>query len=737
MKLRTQLAVTFLAFTILPLGGLAGYSYYASSAAVRAALEEEAAELAKEMDAKLDVARQWIARTVESVEPIAFESLIAEDGDAESRAARQIVRDMGTAAPLVRSFEFIPSPETPAVPASPDSTSAPGVPSAPEPPVPPSHRKIVIDIRETLQEVEAERRELEAAGQAGKSMEFAFKVLESIPLDVIMEDSMTAMKAGLAEAERSLAEKEAALVEIDDPPATEEQLEEKRRAIAATRDALASIAAERAVSETGSERNGTSRETETVRMTPPAQAAEDRAAPSIPVVRDGQIVGSVKAEVHDEEILREIFLSTAGQGDEIPFAIDSSGAVRTRSTEDDLAIQTLTQFFLQDEEVQQRLRSSPTATLIHEGWVIATSRDESGLIIGVARPATEAIAEVRKATVRSLGLGLALVGICLIGILPLANHMTRDITAVTAGAERISEGDLDSHVDVSSRNEVGRLAAVFNRMASELRTNQARLVQEETARREQEIREQLLKEEYDRTTAELDEAREFQLSMLPSSLPRLENLEIAVDMTTATEVGGDYYDFHTGEEAVTIAIGDGTGHGAKAGTMVAVIKSLFTALTSSDLKRFLREASATIRTMQLGRMSMALTLLRFEEGRLRFAAAGMPPLLLVRSKGEIEELSSPGAPLGTIDFPYEERSLTLDPGDLVIAMSDGLPELLDETGEPFGYERVTSAVRDIRSRSPEAIIRGLQEAARDWRGNRPLQDDMTLLVIRYVGGSPV
>ena len=79
--------------------------------------------------------------------------------------------------------------------------------------------------------------------------------------------------------------------------------------------------------------------------------------------------------------------------------------------------------------------------------------------------------------------------------------------------------------------------------------------------------------ENERKTKELEEARQLQLSMLPKELPQLPNLEIAAFMRTATEVGGDYYDFMVNENGIlNVAFGDATGHGLQAGTMVTLMK---------------------------------------------------------------------------------------------------------------------------------------------------------------------
>jgi len=91
---------------------------------------------------------------------------------------------------------------------------------------------------------------------------------------------------------------------------------------------------------------------------------------------------------------------------------------------------------------------------------------------------------------------------------------------------------------------------------------------------EREMEQKLLEAENARQSKELEEARKLQLSMLPEKPPSVPHLEIAADMKTATEVGGDYYDFHLADNGtLTVAIGDATGHGMKAGTMVAVIKT--------------------------------------------------------------------------------------------------------------------------------------------------------------------
>lgn len=132
--------------------------------------------------------------------------------------------------------------------------------------------------------------------------------------------------------------------------------------------------------------------------------------------------------------------------------------------------------------------------------------------------------------------------------------------------------------------------------------------------REAEIERRLLEADNSRKTEELEEARKLQLSMLPQEIPSLSELDIAVYMRTASEVGGDYYDFLLDQDdTLTVAVGDATGHGMKAGTLVAVIKGLVHQLRSGELPRVFETISGVIRSMNLGNLYMSLTLLRIRQ----------------------------------------------------------------------------------------------------------------------------
>src|SRR5262249_26732101 len=227
-------------------------------------------------------------------------------------------------------------------------------------------------------------------------------------------------------------------------------------------------------------------------------------------------------------------------------------------------------------------------------------------------------------------------------------------------------------------------------------------------------RRQELEAENEQRAKELEEARQLQLSMLPKRVPQLPHIEIAALMRTATEVGGDYYDFHLGADgALTIAIGDATGHGLKAGTMVMVTKGLFNHLAGqANLVATLAQTSRALKQMNLRSLFMALTLVKLQGDRLQCSVAGMPPILTYREATEtIEEIPLRGLPLGGLSqYAYRQAEVTLGGDDVVLLLSDGLPERFNAAGGMFGYEPIKEFLRAHAAAPPQLLLEELLQA---------------------------
>jgi len=712
MKIRTQLILAFLLLAVVPLAGIVLYSYYSSLRAVRRATEAEAGTLNREMEGRLAAIKSELGRGVERMGDVPMATVVqaAKEGRPDAALSRMVL-GFGEAAPLLDTLEFVPMPH--AAPAAAPAAPVPPVPPAPPtfqagevPPAAPPAHSMMIDVSAVLRhvgrELHAKGRSPEAAAAIGRALKEMSAAGEDTPLDVPLPDSEKLE----AEIRKQVADQLAGHAGMRQ---TEERQAEKRQ------------------------RQAEKIKRETERRE--ARITADRMAFGrdfeVPVIEHGEVVGKLKAQVKGDEVLRRVLARTGNGQGEIAFAVDRQGGLHTASPADLKRLEGLPPL------MRAVHASAGNARWILDDWVVASSKDDdTGMVFGIARPVP--LEAVRQTAARNFGYGLGLTALALFGILPLSSRMTRNLHVVTEGADRIAQGDLETRLPVRSKNEFGKLALAFNRMATDLKQHQQQLLEGERLRKEQEIEQALLQTDYDRKSKDLEEARRFQLSLLPRTLPEHPGFEIAVSMRTATEVGGDYYDFVLADDgALTATIGDATGHGARAGTMVTAVKSLFSAdAGASGPREFLAEAARAIKRMALDRMAMGLCLIHLRDRELTVSSAGMPPLLLFRkARASVEEVALAGMPLGGLAFDYEERRLQVESGDTILMMTDGLPELADPEGEPLGYPRVRALFAELGHLAPADIIAGLARAAESWSEGQAPKDDMTFVVLKVRTGN--
>ncbi|MGB5849350.1 MAG: two-component regulator propeller domain-containing protein [Ignavibacteriaceae bacterium] len=240
--------------------------------------------------------------------------------------------------------------------------------------------------------------------------------------------------------------------------------------------------------------------------------------------------------------------------------------------------------------------------------------------------------------------------------------------------------------------------------------------------------------ESERKTQELEEARDLQLSMLPKELPELPNLEIAAFMRTATEVGGDYYDVIVEENGdLNVAFGDATGHGLQAGTMVTLMKGFFTSDSSKlGIKDFMNHCSKLIKEIKLGRILMSFCHLKIKSNMLYVSSAGLPPIYYYNKNSEVmEEIIMKGMPLGAMaNFPYNVHEKVLNSGDVIMLLTDGIPEQMNEDEEMYDYPRVKDQFIKVAEKAPSEIIDHFIKSCDNWMGSAIQADDITIMIIR-------
>jgi serine phosphatase RsbU (regulator of sigma subunit) len=775
MRIRTQLILAAFVLAVVPLAAIVTYSYHSSRRALEAAYRGEADRMTQQMDRRLATIRTDLEQRLSFVSALPLPS---GQGGVD---AGNIVTVMGDAASLVDALDFEPvriavrpeiaephpepkieepepEAEVAAVEDADEGEERPQTPSTPQiaavapvAPVAPPVAPVVIDLppvpdmprwvmseesKELINEIAKLGTKL---GQQNLSPEERQDIREE--LKAAQDELHQIVNADRGRYLGQLREVQAARRERQ---RAERQLQrDTTRAMAIVAPAPAPAAAPApaptapaADTKTATKKKSSKAPKIVIRdaTAKDLQKAADTAKKTAlllgrsfeaPVRQQGEVVGQISARVSPDQVIRRILGGVTEDRSEIPFAIDREGTLYTRNDEERAQLDRL--------EIPARVRRGESVKGI-EGWIVSSSVDpQSGLRIGVARPVGDNFFVLRRTAARNFGLGLGLIAFALIGIVPLSNHLTRDVKLVTDGAERIAQGDLMTRLPVKTKNELGQLARAFNRMAEDLSHQQQKLIEQERARKEQELQQALLSVEYERKSVELEDARRFQLSMLPKEVPHHHAYDVAVFTRTATEVGGDYYDFHLAGDALSVTIGDATGHGAKAGTMVTVIKTLFAGYGgSSSPAAFLADAAEKIKRMDLGRMAMALSLARFDQRTLTVASAGMPPVLVHRAdNASVDEIALQATPLGTFGSNYPETSVSLRSGDTVLFLSDGFPELMNDAGQQLGYTGTLDAFASAaKAASANEVIATLANIARRWHGDTPPNDDVTFVVVR-------
>ncbi|MCX6151949.1 MAG: SpoIIE family protein phosphatase [Ignavibacteriales bacterium] len=261
-----------------------------------------------------------------------------------------------------------------------------------------------------------------------------------------------------------------------------------------------------------------------------------------------------------------------------------------------------------------------------------------------------------------------------------------------------------------------------------------KIIEQERIAKDKEIENRLLEADNERKTRELEDARKLQLSILPQTIPTFDNIEIAAGMRTATEIGGDYYDFHTSDDGtLTIAIGDATGHGMKAGIMVTLVKSMFDSMAHTFfIPDFFNHCTKKIKRMNMGNLYMGMTLVKIKGNKLVVSSAGMPPILIYKkAERSLDEIILKGMPMGAvIDFSYQQERRELASGDTILLMTDGLMELFNERKEMFGYEKVKEIFKESGDKLANEILQNLFNIVEDWKQSNSLDDDITFVIIK-------
>jgi HAMP domain-containing protein len=296
--------------------------------------------------------------------------------------------------------------------------------------------------------------------------------------------------------------------------------------------------------------------------------------------------------------------------------------------------------------------------------------------------------------------------------------LTRAVNRMSQATAAVQAGDFSVRIPVRRRDQVGALQRSFNQMAGNLETLVAAAAQKEAIDKELAI------------------ARSLQQSLIPTDLPAGGAVEFATLFEPSAAIGGDYFDVLVqsgGRLAVFIA--DVSGHGLSTGLRMAMIKSALSILVEDGaapeaiLRRLDTLVRADVETRSF--VTATLSLVDLASGTLDLWNAGHPPTYLLR-RGEVREILLPSSPLGGLGAVYDRATVRLEPGDVVVWLSDGLIEAPGPDGQPFGYDATLAALAGPCAGACEVRDRLLQAIAAH-AGATPPEDDRTLVVMEWRG----
>jgi len=235
---------------------------------------------------------------------------------------------------------------------------------------------------------------------------------------------------------------------------------------------------------------------------------------------------------------------------------------------------------------------------------------------------------------------------------------------------------------------------------------------------------------------ELETARQIQSSILPSKIPVLEKLRVAVSYCPMTAVAGDFYQFvETDNHHMGILVADVSGHGIPAALISSMIKVAMQSVAAfaHDPAQVLGGLNRILTTELRGQLTSAAYLwIDTANQTALYSAAGHPPLLCWRdAAGELQRIESNGLLFGIApDAEYPVCRLPMEPGDRFLMYTDGLVEPENVQGESFGDRRLEQVVRDQRLQPASELLQRLLSELRQWQPpSTTQQDDITLIVL--------
>jgi phosphoserine phosphatase RsbU/P len=337
---------------------------------------------------------------------------------------------------------------------------------------------------------------------------------------------------------------------------------------------------------------------------------------------------------------------------------------------------------------------------------------------------TRVVADLLDSGLADVHMGTVALGIRNVVCVPLNFVQYVDVAEARAEDRRIGVLYLDSREKGTLLSEATRSALETLAAEASVAIENARLYREklEKSKMEQEMR----------------IAAEIQQALLPKPRASLGFVEASAASIPCRSIGGDFFDYlDEPGKSFGFALGDVAGKGPPAALMSALMQGMFasqaqyadnpaSAISSMNKALCRRGLESRFVTLMFGVVTST--------GDLTYCNAGHNPPMVVGRSG-VRRLEEGGPVIGLLEFaPYLQETVHLDTGDTVVIYSDGVSEALNRAGEEFGDERLQAAVEGVDDLPAHALVERVIGAVREFTRGAPQSDDITVMVLRYLGG---
>ncbi|MBX3166209.1 MAG: SpoIIE family protein phosphatase [Candidatus Eremiobacteraeota bacterium] len=351
-------------------------------------------------------------------------------------------------------------------------------------------------------------------------------------------------------------------------------------------------------------------------------------------------------------------------------------------------------------------------------------------------------AALREAALQGVAIGL--IFLLSLGLVSLAvRRITGPVTVLTDCAQALSRHDFAT--DFPKRDE---LAQLVPRSAGEIGTLAESFLQMENKIQQSVLHLRQTTAAKERIEGELQVARHIQMSIVPKKFPAflaLPQMDIYATLEPSREVGGDLYDFfQLDDEHIFAVVGDVSGKGVPAALFMAVTQTLIKATARQGLPLGELMSRLNDELCENNEASMFVTLfaaiLNVNTGQVEFSNGGHNlPFLLSPNKGPEQLPRTRGMGLGAAEgIAFQTSSFTMQPGQALVMYTDGISEAHNPAAELFTEERMRKFFAGQSDLGPRALVENLLDAVRAFEAGGPQADDITALVLTYLGpGGPV